>query len=314
MTDVHRGMILPNGLLLIGFASLQLLQLAFIPLVLLPQDARWGWLLLAPMLLTNSWWAFMHEALHGHAFRDKTLGRILGGINAVLFGAAFDLLRAGHLLHHALSRSPRERSEVYVPGSGSRIGFSIAYYFRLLGGLYLFEVLGTLLFLLPKPWIERVGARLAAPNNMVEQMLRRLLHPAALAAVRIEALCIVALYAACFYGYGVHWWMLALALWGRGLLISLMDNVFHYGTALGNAREGRDLALPAWASALILHFNLHGVHHRKAGIPWHALPAQHRQQGAAFQGNFWKAMAAQFRGPIPESALPDHSALPNHGA
>ncbi len=299
MTDTRR-----NALLALLFFSLQALQLGVIPLFLLPLDVRWGWLLLLPVLFTNSWWAFMHEALHGHAFPGKAPTRRLGRLNAVLFGAAFDLLRIGHLLHHAFSRTPRERSEVYVPGRDNRARFAAAYYFRLLGGLYLFEVIGSLLFLLPQRWIERVGARLAAPDNVAEEMVGHLLQPAMLAAVRAEALAVLALYAACFYAYGKHAWMLALALCARGLLISLMDNVFHYGTPLGDARDARDLALPPWAARLLLHFNLHGVHHRKAGLPWHALPQQHQTDGAAYQGSLWRALLAQLRGPIAETALP----------
>lgn len=293
-----------NAALCAGFLLVQLLPLAVIPLVLLPRGPEWGWLLLLPVLLTNAWWALMHEALHGHLFPDRTVGRALGRVSAVLYGAAFDLLRAGHLLHHALSRTPRERSEVYRPGSENRAAAVAGYYFRLLGGLYLFEVLGSLLFLLPAPLIRRLGGRLAGPHNVVAALLARLLKPAALAAVRLDAAAVLVLHVAACAGYGHYWWMLALALWGRGLLISLMDNVFHYATPLGDPRYARNLALPRWAGRLILNFNLHGVHHQHAAVPWHALPAVHRTAGGGFQGGFGAAMLAQFHGPVPEAALP----------
>lgn len=295
-----------NALLLLGFLVLQGLQLALVPGVLLPQDAAWGWLLIVPVLLTNSWWAFIHEALHGHMFPNKATSRRLGRVNAMLFGAPFDLLRAGHLLHHAYSRSARERSEVYAPGRDSRVAVTVGYYFRLLGGLYLVEVLGGVLFLLPRAAIARLGARIAGPDNVVDELLRRLLVPGTLAALRLDVSATLAVYAAAFAWYAEHGWMLALALWARGLLISLVDNAFHYGTPLEDTRFARNLSLPRWAERSILNFNLHGVHHQRAALPWQALPGLHTEQGGRYQETWAGAILAQFRGPIPDSALAVH--------
>lgn len=292
-----------NRRLLAGFLMLQFLQLALLPVFLLPRNAAWGWSLLIPLLLTNSWWAFIHEALHGHLFPDKRLGRAVGRIHAVLYGAAFDLLRFGHLLHHVYSRTRRERAEVYRDGEDSLLVVGIGYYFRLLGGLYVFEILGSLAFLLPRPLIQRLEARAKSPDNVVEELAQRLLAPATLTAVRADTLAILCIYGMSFYCYGQYWWMLAIALWGRGLLISLLDNAFHYGTPLDQPRFAPNLATPGWWGRLLLNFHLHGVHHQQPAAPWHALPQLHRRGEDSFHGSLFLAILSQFRGPIPERKL-----------
>ncbi|TCJ11818.1 fatty acid desaturase [Parasulfuritortus cantonensis] len=292
-----------NRVLGILFLAAALFQLVVLPAWLLPASPAWGWLLLVPVLLSNAWWAYLHEAVHGGLSPSRAGNRRLGRLHAVLYGAPFDLLRAGHLLHHALSRTVRERSEVYRAGHDNRALFAVAYYLRILGGLYLIEVLGGLLFLLPHRAIATLAGRLERPDNVVPELVRRVSAPAILRAVRLDAGAVLAMYGLAFALYGRQAWLLLLALAGRALLVSLVDNAFHYGTALNRVRAARNLALPGWASALILHFNLHGAHHLRPGLPWWRLPDYHRSAGSGYQAAWWPALFAQLRGPIPEHRL-----------
>lgn len=293
-----------NGWLAGFHLALQANQLLLLPLLLLPADPRWGWLLLPGVLLSNAWWAFMHEAIHGVMFADRRVNRLAGRVNAVLYGAPFELLRWGHLLHHAHSRTERERSEVYVAGRDNRLLVFVGYYFRLLGGLYLVELIGGLLVLLPQKMLCRVVDRIACCGNVVGELAERLLDTATLHAVRQDALAIVAVHAAAFTLYGEHAWMLAGAMAGRGLLISLVDNAFHYATPLDDVRYARNLELPAALSRLLLHFNLHGAHHLRPRVAWQQLPDWHRQSGQGYQGSWFTTIFRQLRGPIPEHRLP----------
>ncbi len=281
----------------------QLAGLIVVPVWLLPMGEVYGWALLLPVLLTNTWWAMQHEAMHGLLPGGRRANRLYGRVNAVLFGAPFDLLRRGHLLHHAYSRTPRERSEVYEAGIDSRPGFTLGYYGRLLGGLYVMEVLAGVLLLLPRAWLMRWVARLASERNLVAAIADKLLQPRELANARRDVILLLVLHVGAFALYGSNAWMLALALAGRGLLVSLMDNAYHYGTPLDDTRFARDLRLPLKLSGLILHFNLHGTHHARPGMAWHTLPALHRQRGGAFQGQLVDALLAQLRGPIEAGAL-----------
>ena len=293
-----------NVRLLVLHTALQLGALFILPLLLLPYSAAWGWLLLPIVALTNPWWSFMHEAIHGVMFADKGFNRLAGRSHAILYGAPFDLLRWGHLLHHAYSRTPRERSEVYVAGRDSRWRVTLAYYFRLCGGLYLYEVIGGLLLLLPTAAIRRLTGRLAGPENLIGEMVDRVLVAEIRRDVRRDAIAILALYGLAFVAYGQAGWMLVLYLYGRGLLISLVDNAFHYGTPLDDVRFARNLSLPGPLSRLLLHFNLHGAHHARARVPWNDLPESHRQSGQGYQDEWFTAIFRQFRGPIAEHRLP----------
>jgi len=195
--------------------------------------------------------------------------------------AGFDLLRWGHLLHHALSRTEQDRTEVYREGRDNVALFSLVYYARLLGGLYLFEALWSLLLLAPRRLLLGLTGRLAGPDNPIGPLAEKLLSPPTLTTARQDALAIVA--------------------WA--LLVSLMDNVFHYGTPLDQRRFAKDLASPRWASALILHFNLHGTHHLHPALNCWDLPAAHRARGGGTQGRLLPALLNQLRGPIPSSRL-----------
>lgn len=286
-----------------GLVGLHALQLFILPVWLLPLDPAWGWLLLLPVLLTNTWWSLIHDAIHGSLSPDKAANRRLGRLQCILFGASFDLLRWGHLLHHALSRTRRERAEVFEADRDNRLVFSLDYYFRLLGGLYLFEVLGSLLFLLPRAVIQALADRLARDSNPVAALTDKMLAPESLAAARVDAALILLVHALAFACYGPQAWMLLAALAGRALLISVMDNVWHYATPLEDSRYARNLRLPGWGGRLLLHFNLHGAHHLRPTLAWWQLPAFHRDSTAGYQGNLPAALLAQLRGPIAADQL-----------
>lgn len=291
-----------------AFALLAALHLFVLPLLVRGTPA-WAWLLVPIVLLSNSLWAFIHEAVHGAMFADKRANRAVGRALSVVFGASFDLLRSGHLLHHAHSRTRRERSEVYA-GARPTTGFVAAYYARILGGLYLAEVVTSLLMLLPRAWITAAGRHLASDDNVIEALTERMLAPAALRASRLDAIAILLLHGLAFWLYGEYAWMYLASLAGRGLLISFVDNVFHYGTALDRPRDAMNLSLAAPLSALILHFNLHGVHHLRPNAPWHRLPDLHSEQGTGFQDAWWPALFRQLRGPLGESLLRARVAVP----
>ncbi len=294
---------LVNMTLVAVMTGVHLFALLALPAWLLPLDAAWGWLLMVPVLLTTTGWALLHEAIHGTLTGRKRPDHLFGRLQAVLFGSPFELLRWGHLLHHGYNRTARERSEVYEPGADRRMPFTLAYYFRLLGGLYVYEVLAGLLLLLPRSMVRRLAGRIGGERDLVVPLTERVLQPGMLATVRVDALAVILLYGLAVWLYGEHAWMLALALAGRALLISLVDNVFHYGTPLDDTRYAHDLYLPAWASRCILHFNLHGAHHARPGVSWQALPDLHRQRGGGYQADFVRALAAQLRGPIAAPAL-----------
>jgi fatty acid desaturase len=84
----------------------------------------------------------------------------------------------------------------------------------------------------------------------------------------------------------------------RALMISLLDNVYHYGTPSTNEKAGKNLKLSPFVSALMLHGNYHETHHVNATTAWVNLPQMHHQKNDTFDGDFLSHAAQQFRGPL----------------
>lgn len=249
-------------------------------------------------------WGLIHEAIHGRLLPDRRASDRLGRLLAVLFGAPYACLRFGHLAHHALNARASERPELYDPTTTARLRAALVYYPRLLGGLYLFEVLSGPSSFLPRsvlrPLVRRVFYEGAADAGaMAERAERVLLEPRTLAAIRLEALAVLALLAASALLYGAHWPVLVAILAGRAFLVSFLDNAPHYGGPLADPGQGFDLAAPAAVRAFVLNANLHGTHHRHPGLPWSALPAAFAAEARGFDGHYLVRPWRQLRGPIP---------------
>ena len=292
-----------NTLISAGLISVQALPLLIVP-GLLGAHAAWGWLLVMPLLLNSTLWASIHEAIHGVLLPGRHRNEQLGRTLAILHGAPFALLRIGHLLHHRYSRTGRERTEVYDERETTWLRAAGGYYAHLFGGLYLAEVAGGLVLLLPRPLLAGLASRLGRPDNVLGPLLANLMRPKVLAQARLDAACILALYGLTFMLYGEQAWMLVLALLARAFMISFMDNVYHYGTPLDKRRHAANLRLPEMLSGLLLRFNLHGVHHRHPGLPWWRLAETARRDRATFAADMGPALLGQLKGPIPASAFP----------
>ncbi|MCS6780645.1 MAG: fatty acid desaturase [Geminicoccaceae bacterium] len=282
----------------------------FLGLPLLLDDGPGPLALLAvlPVLAIVPHWALIHEAVHGHLLPGRRANELAGHLLAILFLAPFPALRFGHLSHHALNARATERPELYDPATTPRLRAALAYYPRLLGGLYLFEVLSGPLSLLPRrvlrPLVRRVfyeGAQEAM--GMAERAERRLLEPGTLRAIRLDALLVLLLLLVSVQLYGANWPVLAAALLARAFLVSLMDNAPHYGGPLADPDQGYDMRASPLLSLLVLHTNLHGTHHRHPGLPWTALPAAFAAEGGRFDGHYLLRPWRQLRGPIPLDRL-----------
>ena len=277
-------------------------QLFVLPLALLPRAAAWGWLLVPAALGTTPLWSLTHEAIHGSLVRDRGWNDRLGRALAIGYGAPFALLKAGHLLHHRFSRTPRERTEVFDPAVSSWAGRAPGYYARLLGGLYLAETVSVLLLFVPRRgWLAL--ARLADSPASVSARLFETVAARRLTAFRIDVALIIAVYGGACWAYDTHGWMLLAAVAGRAVIVSVADNAYHYGTELDAPLEAMNLRLPRPLELFMLAFNLHGVHHRYPGLAWHSLRAAFEADEPRYDLGWFRAAARQARGPIAETAL-----------
>ena len=289
-----------NLTLFIGFVLLHLLVLYVLPI----SGTNQAWfpgisLLVLLALITTPMWALAHEAIHSQLHPSKRFNQYAGRLLCIFFGSPFRLLRHGHLHHHRHSRMEEDRTEIYDAYKDSYISAAIAFYPRLLGGLYLGEVLANFIFLLPRKvlfiLLDKVHPAHNGPARARAE--KELLEANALSELRQDALLIITVYGLAFYCYGILWWQLALVLCIRALLISLVDNSFHYHTPLNDHLYSVNLRLPNWASPLILNFNMHRTHHSHVSLPWHALPSatEYKDEDPSFMGGILK----QLGGPIP---------------
>jgi fatty acid desaturase len=279
------------------------LALFVVPAWLLPRGAAWALLIVPAVLTSNTLWSLVHEAIHGMLLPDAGASRALGRLLAVVFGGAFDPFRVVHLMHHKHNRTPLERVEVIDPAKPKGRTYT-TYYSNLLGGTFVTQLLGLLLLLVVPPALTaRIVARSDA-RTYEGKALRAMTTPAVLRAIRVDAAGVALLYGTAFALYGSHWGYLAAALAVRALLVSLVNYVYHYDTPLDDALYARNLHLPRALSALFLHFNLHGVHHRHPAAPWTMLPGLFA--GAwrgAYDGSLGAATVAQLRGPLAPEAV-----------
>lgn len=299
-TDSRSGRFTSSALVMAALAGL-CLQLAVLPLWLLPADPAFGWLLVPMALLSTPFWSLIHEAIHGTLLRERTWNDRFGRILAIGYGAPFVLLKSAHLLHHRYSRTRRDRTEIYDPATSSWATTAPGYYLHLLGGLYLAEVASVLLVAAPLRLWRYLARLLDSPDTfggmLLEGISRRHLRE-----FRADAMAVVLVYAAAGFAYGRHVWMLAAALAARGVLVSIADNAYHYGTRLDARLEAMNLRLPRPLEQFVLAFNLHSVHHRHPGLPWYELRSAFGADGDQFHLGWFTAVARQLRGPISADA------------
>jgi fatty acid desaturase len=280
--------------------ALALMALLVVPLVVLPYSgAAAGVLLALAILAMPLHGALFHEALHGRMLSSERANRLVGRALGICGGVGYEIVRYGHLAHHRYNRHALDRPDVLE--GDRRLAIWIGFYFGLLGGIYLLEVASTLASLLPRRvLLPRIG-RLAASGEpavvAVIDGMQRAVASERLDRARGDALCVLALYGGAFWLYGATWPLLVGLIMARALVVSLLDNAPHYGTAVATDAPVYNLRLPRWAALLILNQNLHGTHHRRPGAPWHALPAAFAASGAGYDGGYVRAVLRQFRGP-----------------
>lgn len=286
------------------YAAANLYQFFVLPLWLLPVNTAWAWTLLPLALLTNPFWSLIHEAIHDLFHPNRAINGFAGRLLAVLFGAPFRILRLSHLLHHKLNRLPVEGTEYFDKRKSSKAAAAPGYYFQILIGLYLVEVMSPLWFVLPRAWLQAFKDRFLPRDSVGGILMQNWLGAEALREIRIDGLLALSWLAISFYVYGAHWPILLAMVSARGFLISFLDNLYHYETPVGDIFYAKNLRLAAPLSKLLLNFNLHGIHHLNPAISWINLPQAFEVQKSDFQGGYFTAAWCQLGGPIALQDLP----------
>ncbi|WP_293033512.1 fatty acid desaturase [Paraburkholderia sp.] len=266
---------------------------------------------LVPVVLaTPIHWGLIHEGIHGQLLSSRRANERLARLLAVGIAMPFNAVRFGHLMHHRFTREPFDRPDV-DDATEPRWRRRLWYYARLLGGLYVAELLLPLLAFLPVRVARALIARgVGAHGPEGAQVQRHFANHAGDAQNRRRArrdwLASCALYALSFSLYGPAWPVLLAAMLLRGLWLSMADNLPHYGVALEEPGRSRDLRVPRVIGVMLMNHHLHRQHHLHPTLPWTALPALAREEAMRGQAKgvdaqrsrpaYFRAALAQLRG------------------
>ncbi|PZP57208.1 MAG: hypothetical protein DI586_01045 [Micavibrio aeruginosavorus] len=256
----------------------------------------WAMLLITLLVvpLNTPLWSLIHEAIHRNFHPHRTVNEFAGRSLSILFGASFGVLRFGHLMHHQYNRD--WENEYY---SGSKLAAWIKHYFHMLGGLYITEVATSyLVALCPAPLTRKLARRLFSDDRHFEAVMNSLLKADNVKRIRTDCLWITFIYTCVFMIFGAAWIVPVVALLGRAVIISIMDNSYHYGTPQDGSVPAKELETSNFYSRFILNFNYHLTHHNHVALPWSRLAEKHKEEMTPFNEGLGTALAAQFKGPI----------------
>jgi fatty acid desaturase len=283
-----------NAALLALVIAVALLQFFAAPF-LVPASAWNGVaLVLLCMLMTPLHWGLMHESIHGNLFAGTTGNRRAGRLIGFFLCLSWDVMRFGHLLHHSNNRHELDRPEV-VPHGGSRLRAAMPYFTKLLGGHAVISVFSSIGLAFPSSLITRL---LPKAEPLRTAALRAFANPERHARIRTDVGAIAAVLVLAGLCWGGRWPLFAAMVVARFVMLSLLDNAPHYGTALNSGTYARNTRLPCWLSFMVTGHNFHGVHHGATGLKWQELGAEFRSSGADYEGRWTAMVLRQLRGPV----------------
>jgi fatty acid desaturase len=275
-----------------------LLQLA--GLVLTPLVWAWkGWAFVIWALIygygTVLTWLLIHEAIHLKLHARRWTNDALGRIHAILFGCPFHILKVGHMTHHRHNRGVIDTNELIPAETRHPVLWWLAYYARIMGLLYVSEVISPLFFFFWKR--SRRFIRRLTQNNAVAAILD-LFTKRIVQKIQFDALLCIGWFAAQFYANWSDLRPLIILLLARAFIVSIYDNAYHYGTDPHDAGAALNLRVPKLLRPLLLNHNMHRVHHRHPMASWAVLPQLFAADKDRFDGALVATSARQFKGPI----------------
>lgn len=286
------------------------LQLA--GLILIPVTWAWsGWAFAIWLVFygygTVLIWLLIHEAIHFKLHGRRRTNDALGRLHAIFFGCPFHILKVGHMAHHRYNRGTIDTNELIPADTAHPVLWGLAYYARILGLLYVSEVISPLLFFFWRG-SKRLIRRLVR-DDAIAVILDFFTRPV-VRRIRFDALLCVAWFAAQFYANWSDLTPLFIALFARAFIVSVYDNAYHYGTDPLDESAALNLTVPKLIRPLILNHNMHRVHHRHPMASWAVLPELFAADSDQFDGALAVTGIRQFMGPVrrpPEPPFPASS-------
>jgi fatty acid desaturase len=285
-----------------AFAILfQLAGLALTPLIWAWSGWAFALYLLVYGYATVMSWLLIHEASHYKLLHNRRANDRLGRIHGVLFGCPFHILKVGHMTHHRYNRSELDTTELVPTDTRHFVMWWLAYYVRILGGLYMSEVLAPLLFFFWKRAKRIILAftRSQAIATILDMFTRRMVQT-----IQFDAVVSVGFIALQCWCNRHDLTPFVLLFFWRGLIVSFYDNAYHYGTDAHDPAAANNLSVPAFVKPFILNHNMHRVHHRHPLASWASLPDLFAADKDEFAGALVDTSLKQLKGPMRRPPLP----------
>jgi len=251
------------------------------------------------LISTPTIWGLAHEGIHGRLLRHASANRTASRVLCVLLGFSFDAVQFGHLMHHRYNGHKYDRPDRAVEAEPAWKTWA-RHWVHLLGGHYLFTALVSMAAFWPARLRQlALQSAISGPDPdmvaMQHAALRWFSEPRRIGRIRIDCIASVLLIFIAAVHYGAFWPVLVLALCARAFLYSTLDNLPHYGVEGCGDTAAKNLGLPRWASLIVLHHNLHRLHHEHPDLPWRDVPAHCGE--ADTEDNYLLAAIRQFSGP-----------------
>lgn len=274
---------------------LQLAGLGLTPLIW----AGSGWAFCAYLLIygyaTVMSWLLIHEAIHHKLLNNRRANDRLGRIHGILFGCPFHILKVGHMTHHRYNRSELDTTELVPTETRHFVVWWLTYYVRILGGLYMSEVLAPLLFFF---WKRARRIILAFTQNQAVATILDMFTRGMVQTIQFDAMLSVGfIIAQCYCNRHDLTPFILLFFW-RGLIVSFYDNAYHYGTDADDPAAANNLSVPSFVKPFILNHNMHRVHHRHPLASWASLPQLFEADRDGFDGALISTGLKQLKGPM----------------
>ena len=202
---------------------------------------------------------------------NRRLGRLLGWT----LGYSWDVVRFGHLMHHRFNRHELDRPEQWKDGQ-SWLSAAGPYYLQLFGGHALLSAAAApILALAPRSVAQQWCLSPARRRSMKHAAANYFLRPARRRRILADLAMIFALAAQALFAWRAHPLTLLVMLAVRFVILSLLDNMAHYATALDGTFAGHNMRAPRPLCWLLLNQNFHGLHHQNPAPP-HKAPKARR--------------------------------------
>jgi fatty acid desaturase len=285
----------------------QIAALALTPLIWAWSGAAFCAYLLFYGYATVVSWLIIHEAIHYKLLHNRHANDRLGRVHAILFGCPFHILKVGHMTHHRYNRSELDTSELVPADTRQFMLWWLAYYARIMGGLYVSEVLAPLLFFF---WKRVKRVILAFSQNRAVAATLGMFTRRMVETIQIDAILSVGFIALQAYCNREDLTPFVILFFWRALLVSFYDNAYHYGTDPDDAAAANNLWVPVFVRPFILNHNMHRVHHRHPLAPWVSLPDLFAADRDEFAGTLFGTGLKQLKGPLRRSPpMPQESEI-----